>query len=522
MSQAATTVRPKPKPRPKPLPKAVSSSVSGSSSAPGPSSITKITYDNVKDNDEMFMRNRGRGKDGWAKLRRIGKETDQTEKETPIVVDGDSDGSTHKPSNFKRKREYNSPPKVPRWQTDKEFARLLSQGLSDGDTDSDDEPVTIYDNGNVHDHKLKRKRTDNSTKRSRSKSITPPPAIPQYQLDHAREAVRKTLGGDRQSSPEVDVTFEEEDLFIYDPQLAKIAQNVKSQSELIGHTSSSVEPNGANDTVDITVRWEPHPLNEHGKCETWGFMLNRIDNFSELFESVAEEANVLVDKVVMTCRGNRFFSSITPQTLNIWSNAEFVACDLPTYEYKRKIAAEQLHQEAKTAMKLSLPARPKDSESNVLELDSDSDSDSDDRAEHPFLSHNNHAHSPRLDAGHRAASSTETPTATAGEDEDQDKFKIVLRSALTSKDITLNVRSTTKCGAIVKAYLNKAGIADRYTACFDGSSPPKKTKSRKSLGGATSSKKVPKLNIDGDKVGNDTNIGDYDLEDGDMVEVVDL
>ncbi|KAH7873256.1 uncharacterized protein C8R40DRAFT_1050747, partial [Lentinula edodes] len=322
-------------------------------------------------------------------------------------------------------------------------------------------------------------------KRGRSKSITPPPAIPQYQLDHAKEVVRNTLGGDRQSSPDIEDDFEEEDSFVYDPQLAKIAQNVKSQSKLLGHTSSSAEPNGGNDTVNITVRWEPHPLNEHGKRDTWGFKLDRTDNFSELFESVAEEANVLADKLVMAYRGNRFFSSVTPQTLNIWSDAEFVACDLPTYEYKRKVAAEQLRSEAAAKANKTTTDPP----SNIIEIDSDEEDDK---------------------------------IAPAGDDQDEDKFKLVFRSALTSKDITLNVRSTTKCGAIVNAFLKKAGLMEKYPALSaDGSSLQKKTKSRRSVVGSTINK-VPKLSIDGDKVGNDIEIGDYDLEEGDMVEVVDL
>ncbi|KAJ3867710.1 hypothetical protein EV359DRAFT_33815 [Lentinula novae-zelandiae] len=474
MSEAATTVRPKP--RPKPLPKATSSTVFAHTSAPGTSSANKVTYDNVKDSDEMFMRNRGRGKDGWAKLRKISKETDQRKKKTVVVVDSDSDHSTPQPSNSKRKKEYNSPLKRPRWQTDKKFAR--------------DGSITIEDSGNANDGKLKRKRTEGS-KRGRSKSITPPPAIPQYQLDHAKEVVRNTLGGDRQSSPDIEDDFEEEDSFVYDPQLAKIAQNVKSQSKLLGHTSSSAEPNGGNDTVNITVRWEPHPLNEHGKRDTWGFKLDRTDNFSELFESVAEEANVLADKLVMAYRGNRFFSSVTPQTLNIWSDAEFVACDLPTYEYKRKVAAEQLRSEAAAKANKTTTEPP----SNIIEIDSDEEDDK---------------------IG---------PSTPAGDDQDEDKFKLVLRSALTSKDITLNVRSTTKCGAIVNAFLKKAGLMEKYPAlsdsAADGSSLQKKTKSRRSVVGSTINK-VPKLSIDGDKVGNDIEIGDYDLEEGDMVEVVDL
>lgn len=76
--------RPKPKPKPRPKPVAKSSDVSSSgihadstgstsnpiaSSSSNPSSH-KITYDNVRDDDEMFMRNQN---DGWAKLRKITK-----------------------------------------------------------------------------------------------------------------------------------------------------------------------------------------------------------------------------------------------------------------------------------------------------------------------------------------------------------------------------------------------------------------------------------------------------------------
>ncbi|KAJ4482294.1 hypothetical protein J3R30DRAFT_2152541 [Lentinula aciculospora] len=510
MSRAATVVRPKP--RPKPLAKTALSSVSAGSSASGSSSsTTNITYENVKDNDEMFMRNYGRGKDGWAKLRKNGKETDVKKKNTSIVVNSDSDNSdTRKPSSSKRRKENNGPLKLPRWQTDKNFAHLLSQDLSDSDGDSDGS-VTSRDGATLNDNKLKRKRTD-GPKRGRSKSITPPPAIPQHQLDHARELVRKALGGSRQSSPEVDDSLEEEDIFIYDPQLAKIAKNVKSQSNFTGHTSSSVEPGGGNDSVNISVKWEPHPLNEHGKRQTWGFKLDRIDNFSDLFQSVAEEANVLADKLVMTYRGNRFFSSVTPQTLHIWSDVEFIACDLPTYDYKRKMAAEQLCSEA-AANTIKL-AELKDPDSRIIEIDSDEDG-----GESSGFTYNDRD---GLDAS--IVSQTEAPPAAGGDDEDEDKFKLVLRSASTSTDITLNVRSTTKCGAIVKAFLKKAGLAEKYPALFDGaaaeSSLQKKTKSRINVAGTTS--KMPMLSIDGDKVGNDEEIGEYDLEEGDMVDVVGL
>ena len=91
-------------------------------------------------------------------------------------------------------------------------------------------------------------------------------------------------------------------------------------------------------------------------------------------------------------------------------------------------------------------------------------------------------------------------------DSDTQKFKLTLRSALTSKDITLTVRSTTTCSAIVKAFLKSAGLTDKYPS---GQTPRK--------GG-----KVPMLCLDGDKLDPKSEIGDADLEDGDLVEVVGL
>ena len=95
--------------------------------------------------------------------------------------------------------------------------------------------------------------------------------------------------------------------------------------------------------------------------------------------------------------------------------------------------------------------------------------------------------------------------------QDSQTFKLTLRSALTSKDITLTVRPTTTCGAIVKAFLKSAGLADKYPG-GSGQTPMKGGKAGK----------VPMLCLDGDKLEPGSEIGDADLEDGDLVEVVGL
>jgi len=96
--------------------------------------------------------------------------------------------------------------------------------------------------------------------------------------------------------------------------------------------------------------------------------------------------------------------------------------------------------------------------------------------------------------------------STAGSDAESvggETFKLTLRSAVTT--ITLTVRPTTTCGAIINAFLKSAGLADKYGGT------PHKTKH----GG-------PRLQIDGEKLNPTDQIGNADLEDGDCVDVVGL
>jgi hypothetical protein len=79
-----------------------------------------------------------------------------------------------------------------------------------------------------------------------------------------------------------------------------------------------------------------------------------------------------------------------------------------------------------------------------------------------------------------------------------EKFKLIFRSAVT-KDITLTVRPTATCGAIVKAFIKHAKLNVNTKG--------------KNAGG-------PALVVDGDKLGSGDKIGDAGLDDGDMVEVV--
>ena len=96
---------------------------------------------------------------------------------------------------------------------------------------------------------------------------------------------------------------------------------------------------------------------------------------------------------------------------------------------------------------------------------------------------------------------SESDAQSMADDDDDGVFKLVVRSAVT-KDVILKVRPTTSCGAIVKAFLKRAGIADQYS------------ENRNVRG--------PQLMVDGEHMNPDTPISDADLEDGDQVEVAGL
>ena len=106
------------------------------------------------------------------------------------------------------------------------------------------------------------------------------------------------------------------------------------------------------------------------------------------------------------------------------------------------------------------------------------------------------------------------PSSPAPKDDNLNTFHLTIRSERTKdKDITLLVRPTTKCGAIVRAFLKKAGLDAEYPAA---GAPPK------GRGRGKAATKNAALSVDGDRMDPETEIGEADLEDGDQVEVVGL
>jgi len=206
----------------------------------------------------------------------------------------------------------------------------------------------------------------------------------------------------------------------------------------------------------------------------WGFKMKRHDNFRQVFDETADIAGVLSSNLVVSYDGKRLFSSATPNSIRIWAEAELEACDKTTHEYIRTHRHQRSISPDDTGPNPN-PNGTAPSRSGTQDLSDASDAE-------PIDSH------------------------------DSQKFKLTLRSALNSKDVTLTVRPTTTCGAIIKAFLKSAGLSDKYPGLGSGQTPKK--------GGVKG--KTPMLCLDGDKLDPGSEIGEADLEDGDLVEVVGL
>ncbi|KAF8879087.1 hypothetical protein CPB84DRAFT_1793598 [Gymnopilus junonius] len=537
----STTSRPRPRPRPRPLTKS-SSTTDGPSSTPGASSSStqiplasstspgKKRVIEVIDTDEMFMRNTDRTYQTWQRLDQIDRKMSKIEKETTASSD-DSDNGTPSP---RRNRNKNKKVKqaLPSWQRSQAMTRLLSKDISDNDSDDDVEFLGDSSTPNTKANG-KRKRQE----RSRSRSITPPPSVPFHQIQNAKNLVRQALNiNPRPPSPKFDPD-DSTDTIVLLPELKAIAQEIKDK-----HLYSSLAPEavvaGSGEHIVINVTWHPHPKALEAQKQDWQYRIDRSESFRDLFEAVAEDAGIPSANVVMTYQNNRFFPSITPLILKIWSDsAHLDAYEQTTWKYMQENQDTSRFTASQTATAAASTSTSTSYKTNgPIEIDSDSDND--DGVQVLGTSTTFGATTTSASSPSPTYTYTQPTESDAESEAEGGKFKLILRSSLTTKDITLTVRPTTKCGAIVKAFLNKAGLADKYHEVFaEGGvaaaaarapEPAKKKGGRKAKRGAAAVAaaavpvKDPRLCIDGDKMDNATEIGDMDLEDGDMVEVVGL
>ncbi|KAH8825157.1 hypothetical protein DL96DRAFT_1612111 [Flagelloscypha sp. PMI_526] len=444
-------------PRPRPKPKAAASVQSPVASS---SSVTVI------DDDAMFIKNKARTLESWKKLDEI---NNRNTARSGMRVNSDSEdsGSDHdsSPRGKKRKKAKDA---EPTWQKSRNHARLLSiEPQSDQDSD-----IEILDSPT-----LKRKHSSLTRKSKGTRRVlTPPPRLNASDIAAAKSIVQQALSspdketaylGDEYEFGEADAST---DTIYQDPDLQRIAQRYKASTKSPTKPVSTSNVDIA-DVVQAHVKWIPHPQKPGNRELQLQFKIFRNQNLGDMFDAIAEEVSILESNLVVLHNQHLVFSSVTPAALKIWSKSDFVACEKSTYEWIKK-------QPGGVSAFLGGGIREP-----TPGLDNDSDKD-------------------------------DGPTINA-EDAD-DAFTIILRSAVT-KEVRLTVRPTTKCGAIVKAFLKKADLPEPAS----GGPPAKKRGGKKGAAGQNEYGNV-KLSIDGDRMGDDVEIGEADLEDEDVVEVVGL
>jgi len=247
-----------------------------------------------------------------------------------------------------------------------------------------------------------------------------------------------------------------------------LTQNLRQLHYALQKTSSLLSPKtGEGDLpheVIINVQWRYHPSERGQKTLRWMFHVNRSDNLRHIFKEVADAMKVPPDDIVLTLKGHKVYASVSPAALGIWSDGEFDACLGATYEL----------------LKDSRLGAPSDLHVTTDEGEESGEGSSD--------------------------------TDSIG-DAAEDTFKVTLRSVKTPKGIVLTVRPQTKCGAILKAYLRKAGLANEYLERDTGARG--RNRGRRSVIIASG----PRLVVDGDKLDNEVEIREADVEDGDIIEV---
>ncbi|KAH9889910.1 hypothetical protein C8Q73DRAFT_793280 [Cubamyces lactineus] len=487
--------RPKPKPRPRPRPRAPAATADIDTnilppSSPGPSSAATSTppplsaipvLSSIDEEDALFLRNQTRTAQGWKRINKLAEEKENKKRKVSHSDNSDSErevGSSPRTRGRKAKRKTDQQSTLPDWTRKKPEELIEISDSEDDDILAPKAKQPLVAGGGESSSQSNGKRA-----RSRSRSITPPPALSQYALERAQAAIRQFVGSVQRAPSPTDIADESVDTVVLDAELASIAQRVKSQTSRLEGTP--VPEGGGPEVVNLKITWRPHPLDPHRRPEVWTMQQKRHQNFHQLSAEIADLASIREENLVLSLNGKRVFPSSTPHSVDIWAEAELEACEKETFHY--------LQENKRMRSESVAPPEP---------------------LQQGILSRRSPSRAPSITELSDSGDDNAGPGSDDKDDAPSDVFQLVVRSERTKgKDITLRVRPTTKCGAIVRAFLKKAGLESEYPE----NAPAAKGRGRKAVPA-----KVPALSVDGDRMAPEDEIGVADLEDGDQVEVVGL
>ncbi|TCD70748.1 hypothetical protein EIP91_001777 [Steccherinum ochraceum] len=479
----STAARPRPRPKPRPrAPSAVPSSPgpSGSLTSPPPRSTPVVI--NVDDEDDAFFNKRSTV-DWSRKPKSPEKVKRKPSKARDSDSEGDSDSVVVKPR--PKKKAVGRKAAVLDWT--KSSNAIIS--LDDDEADDILDRILADSSSSTSSKRIRRDQPDHEPsskrQRSRSRSLTPPPQLSRQVMQNTADKIRAMIPIENRAPSPTSFADEYTSATVLDPELIRIRMNagVDAHTPAASRGTTPAPEGGGPEKVKVTVKWRPHPLNESARPQQWNFEIKRHDSFKSLFEEAADMAAILSDNLIVTHRGTRVFPSTSPHALGVFAHADLEACDKATYDYiqthqRRSASIEPIPTPAAHGFTASLPPTQEEDEDQ-----------------------------------------SDAESATSVAEDKGDLFKIILRSK-GHKDVSLTVRPTTKCGAIVKAFLKKLGLLDKYPGAGEVVGKPAPKKGRKSA--ANVKPGGPWLMVDGDKLGNGSEISEADLEDGDMIEVTGL
>ncbi|KAG9044673.1 hypothetical protein FS837_007720 [Tulasnella sp. UAMH 9824] len=183
----------------------------------------------------------------------------------------------------------------------------------------------------------KRKDKQKARKRSSSPEIEVPPTLTAADRAEAQAAFRAHFPrpGPRASSPDLLADRSTDSIAELNPELQELAKRVRKNITRATSEAASGKP----EVVVIRVVYHPHPQNPPGTNppKSWAFKMKRTDELKPVFERVAAETFVPIDRIKICHNGIDVFKLATPDSIqSIWAEADFDAYLDTTLRYMRE------------------------------------------------------------------------------------------------------------------------------------------------------------------------------------------
>lgn len=157
---------------------------------------------------------------------------------------------------------------------------LLSQ---EPESDSDSDVVEIED-GSATPRRNARRQAQKQPQRSRSRSLTPPPTIPQQQVEKVRNFVRYVLFTNSFSDALSPTRNRVSSQALGEPSTSVVPAPAeyggRADTPAAQSSSSRASPAAEEDedSIQIDVTWKPHPHDKSSKEVEWQYKISRVSS----------------------------------------------------------------------------------------------------------------------------------------------------------------------------------------------------------------------------------------------------